>query len=79
MMYSVVSILAPSKNLNPTTGAVGFKTGLSFLPELIAILAFVYVGLATHSLRRDGKNAFEGEVQRSHQIGEDPSKLERGG
>jgi hypothetical protein len=78
MMYGVVSILAPSKNLNPTNGAIGFRISLSFIPELIAILAFVYVGLATHTLRRDIKNTVEREVQPAHRYREDPSKLERG-
>jgi hypothetical protein len=77
MMYGVVSILAPSKSLNPTNGAIGFRIGLSFMPELIAILAFVYVGLATHTLRRDIRNTVEGEIQPAHQYRENPSKLER--
>ncbi len=76
MVYSVVSILAPSKNLNPTNGAIGFRVGLSFIPELIAILAFVYVGLATHMLRRGVKNTVEGQIRSVHGSRGEASKLE---
>jgi hypothetical protein len=78
MVYSVVSILAPSTALNPTSGAIGLRIGLSFIPELIATLAMVYTGLATHSLRRYVKNTVEGRVQRPHRNINDPSKMERG-
>jgi hypothetical protein len=52
MLYSIISILAPSKSLNPENGTMGLKIGLSFIPELIAILGFAFVGLATHKLQR---------------------------
>ncbi|KAE9380391.1 hypothetical protein N431DRAFT_522467 [Stipitochalara longipes BDJ] len=78
MVYSVISILAPSKSLNPTTGAIGLRIGLSFIPELIAILALTYVGLATHKLRRDVKGAGEGQARSTRLSRRDPSKLERG-
>ncbi len=65
MIYSVISILAPSKNLNPITGAIGYKIGLSFIPGLIVIRAFVTVGLATIDLRRVVKDTLEGQVQSS--------------
>jgi len=78
MVYSVISIVAPSKSLNPTTGAVGLRIGLSFIPELIAILALTFAGLATHTLRREVKQTREGQVLSVHGGGRDDSKLERG-
>jgi hypothetical protein len=76
MVYSVISILAPSQNLNPITGAIGLRIGLNFIPELIAILAFVCVGLATHNLRRTVKDTPEGEVQILHRRRERSSMTE---
>jgi len=78
MVYAVVSIIAPSKNLNPITGAIGFRIGLSFIPELIAILALTFVGLATHTLRREVKTTIGGQVRAIDMGRRDPSKLERG-
>jgi hypothetical protein len=78
MMYSVISILAPSKSLNPTSGSLGLRVGLSFIPELIAMLALVYVGLATHTLRREVKDTGEREMHSAPQSRDNPSKLERG-
>lgn len=78
MMYSVISILAPSKSLNPTSGSVGIRVGLSFIPELIAMLALVYAGLATLTLRREVKNTVEGEMHSAPRSRDNPSKLERG-
>lgn len=52
MMYSVISILAPSSSLNPIGGAIGLRIGLSFMPELISVLAYIYAGLVTHTLNR---------------------------
>jgi hypothetical protein len=78
MMYSVISILAPSKSLNPTSGSYGLRIGLSFIPELIAMLALVYAGLTTHTLRREVKNTIEGEMEPTHRSKNNPSQLERG-
>jgi hypothetical protein len=77
-MYSVISILAPSKSLNPTSGSIGLRIGLSFVPELIAVLVLVCAGLATHTLRREVKNTIEGERHFAHPSRDNPSKLERG-
>lgn len=77
MMYSVISILAPSKSVNPTSGSYGLRIGLGFIPELIAMLALVYAGLTTHSLRREVKNTI-GEMEPTHRSKNNPSQLERG-
>jgi hypothetical protein len=77
-MYSVISILAPSKSLNPTRGSTGLKVGLSFIPELIAMLALVYAGLVTHKLRREVKNTVEEDMHSAPQSRDNPSKLEGG-
>ncbi|KAF4630269.1 hypothetical protein G7Y89_g7871 [Cudoniella acicularis] len=55
VLYSVLAIVAPSKNLNLMSENMGLKIGLSFIPELIAVLGFVFVGLATHNLRKTTK------------------------
>jgi protein-S-isoprenylcysteine O-methyltransferase Ste14 len=77
MLYSVLSILAPSKSLNPESGAIGLKIGLSFIPELIAMLGLVFVGLATLNLRRMVEEARGRGVQSSHEYRERRSKVER--
>lgn len=51
-MYSTIAILAPSKNLSVVNAALGLKLGLSFIPELIAAIALVVVGLLTRQVRR---------------------------
>ncbi|KAH7418092.1 hypothetical protein BKA64DRAFT_700629 [Cadophora sp. MPI-SDFR-AT-0126] len=51
LMYSVISIFSPSRDLNPVSGSLGLKIGLSFLMELIVVIAFTFVGLATHGIR----------------------------
>ena len=78
MIYSVVSIVSPSKSINPITGAIGYKIGLSFIPELIAVLALAFVGLATHTLRREVKSTIDGQVRAVNTSGHEASKLERG-
>ncbi|CZR51469.1 uncharacterized protein PAC_01345 [Phialocephala subalpina] len=55
MMYSTISILAPSKNLSPVNAALGLRLGLSFIPELIAVIGFVVVGILTRNVRRAGR------------------------
>ncbi|PVH85002.1 hypothetical protein DL98DRAFT_584059 [Cadophora sp. DSE1049] len=52
LIYSVVSIFSPSKDLNPVSGSLGLRIGLSFLMELITVIGFTLVGLATHGIRR---------------------------
>lgn len=52
LIYNVVSIFSPAKDLNPVSGSLGLKIGLSFLMELITVVAFTLVGLATHRIRR---------------------------
>jgi len=76
MLYSVISILSPSKSLNLESGAIGLKIGLSFIPELIVILAFLFVGLATHRLRSMVKKALRHEVQSNQGYRARPSKME---
>jgi hypothetical protein len=76
MLYSVISILAPSKSLNPESGATRLKIGLSFVPELIAMLGLVFVGLATHNLRRMVEDTLGQGVQSSHEYREQRSKVD---
>ncbi|KUJ23609.1 uncharacterized protein LY89DRAFT_187767 [Mollisia scopiformis] len=62
VMYSLVSILAPSKSLSPVSAALGLKLALSFIPELIAVITFVVVGILTRNVwmeyaRGDGVSA----------------------
>lgn len=52
MMYSTVSILAPSKSLSPVNASVGLRVGLSFIPELIVVIGFVVAGILTRHVRR---------------------------
>lgn len=44
--------LAPSKDLNPVTGSLELEVGLKFPMELIVIVAFTVVGLATLGIQR---------------------------
>ena len=67
MIYTVISILAPSTSLNPISGAIGLRIGLSFIPELVAILAYVYAGLTTHMLRRDMKRICQRAAPRAYE------------
>lgn len=76
MLYSVISILAPTKELNPVTGAIGLRIGLEFMPELIIVIAFVVVGLATRDIRREAAN--KEHVQMSSR-GERRTRAERRG
>lgn len=58
VLYSTASLLAPSKNLSAVHAAIGLKIALSFLPELIAAIGFVVLGITTRNIRRvenDGK------------------------
>jgi len=42
------------------------------------MLALVYAGLTTHTLRREVKNTIEGEMEPTHRSKNNPSQLERG-
>jgi hypothetical protein len=73
VLYSTVALLAPSKSLNPVSSAIGLKLGLSFIPELLAVIAFVVVGFVTRNVRRvrmDGRS-------RELETGVDMGRMER--
>jgi hypothetical protein len=50
-MDSVLGIVHPTESLNPMTGSLGLKLGLSFIPELIAVLVLIGVGIMTRNVR----------------------------
>jgi hypothetical protein len=50
LMDSALGILHPTKSLNPLIGSLGLKLGLSFIPELIATLILVVVGIWTRNV-----------------------------
>ncbi|KAE8448754.1 hypothetical protein EG329_008970 [Mollisiaceae sp. DMI_Dod_QoI] len=62
VMYSTIAILAPSKNLSVMNTALGLKLGLSFIPELIAAIALVVVGLLTRRVGRVQRDVESREV-----------------
>jgi hypothetical protein len=78
MVYSVVAILSSSKSLNPITGDIGYRVGLSFIPELIVIIILVHIGMATLNLRRDVKNDVGRQKQSHYGRRNSPSTLEGG-
>jgi hypothetical protein len=49
-MDSVLGIVHPTQSLNPMTGSLGLKLGLSFVPELIAVLVLIGVGIMTRNV-----------------------------
>jgi len=51
-VYSATAFLSGSANLNPVTGSLGFRVGLSFVPELISALVFLVAGIITHEILR---------------------------
>jgi len=53
IMTGAVYIFTRSADLNPVTGTLGFRVGLDLIPELITILAFVFVGIATRNVARE--------------------------
>ena len=48
MIYSVVYIFTRSASLNPVTGSLGIRVGLSPVPELLTVLIFVITGILTN-------------------------------
>jgi hypothetical protein len=50
LMDSVLGIVHPTQNLNPMTGSLGLKLGLSFIPELIAVLVLISAGILTRNV-----------------------------
>ncbi|RDL41039.1 Uncharacterized protein BP5553_01018 [Venustampulla echinocandica] len=72
VLYSTVSIFSDNASLNPVTGSIGLRVGLSFIPELVSALMFILVGLATRQVmgiaryRGDGRgnaNGMEADVK----------------
>jgi hypothetical protein len=51
LIFSTISIFTQKLEWNPFLGKLGIRIGMSFLPELITILIFVVVGLATAKLK----------------------------
>jgi len=63
-IYSVTAFLSGSAKLNPVTGSLGFRVGLSFVPELISALIFLVAGLVTYNTRRTECETRELETRR---------------
>ncbi|KAE9366502.1 hypothetical protein N431DRAFT_487090 [Stipitochalara longipes BDJ] len=47
LIYSIVYVFTRSSKLNPVTGSLGIRVGLSLIPELLTALIFVFAGLVT--------------------------------
>ncbi|KAH6668208.1 hypothetical protein B0J14DRAFT_600067 [Halenospora varia] len=60
LAYSAASIFSGNKHLSPSTGDLGYRVCLGFLPELSVVVIFMVVGLMTRGVRREGN----GEVER---------------
>lgn len=50
MLYGVVSVVVRSAAVNPVTGRLALRLCLSVLPELIAVVIFILVGLMTRGV-----------------------------
>lgn len=62
-MYSTVSILAPSKSLSPVNAAIGLRVGLSFIPELVAVILLIVGGIITRDVRKTALRSEGREVE----------------
>lgn len=47
VLYSLVAMCTQQASLNPITGSLAVRVVLSFLPELIAAIAYVAAGVKT--------------------------------
>lgn len=61
--YSAASIFNGERHLSPSTGDLGYRVCLGFLPELGVVMIFVLVGLWTRDMRRVAKSEMEVEGQ----------------
>jgi hypothetical protein len=66
VLYSLLSIFAPSKSLNPVDDAVKLRIGLEFVQEMIVVVVLVVAGLMT----RDINNAKNSEEMSPYSRGE---------
>lgn len=52
VLYGLVAESTQKADLNPVTGSLAIRVVLSFLPELIAVLIFVFEGFRTRDVQR---------------------------
>jgi hypothetical protein len=51
VIYTLIALTSNDADLNPITGTLAVRVVLSFLPELIAILVYLVVGVLTGDIR----------------------------
>ncbi|KIL92291.1 hypothetical protein FAVG1_04700 [Fusarium avenaceum] len=51
VIYTLVALTSNDADLNPITGTLTVRVVLSFLPEIIAVLAYLVAGLLTRDIR----------------------------
>lgn len=56
VFYSLVAMCTQAEYLNPTTGSLAVRVVLGFLPELIAVIAYVAAGIKTQNAPAQARN-----------------------
>ncbi|CAG8153467.1 unnamed protein product [Penicillium salamii] len=59
VFYSLVYLCTQNPSLNPTTGSLAVRVILGFLSELIAVLAFLVVGLMTRNASKQTRERID--------------------
>ena len=60
VVYSLVAMSTQRADLNPTNGSLAIRVVLSFLPELIAAIAYITAGMKTRNVpKQDQKEQAE--------------------
>jgi len=52
ILYSLISTLTGEASLNPITGELGVRIGLSLVPEIVAVLVLITAGFVTRNAKR---------------------------
>lgn len=63
--YSVITAFVKSKTLNAATGSIVVRIFLQVVPELLAVLCFVVVGLVTHRIYSSSRSRSPAVIEES--------------